>query len=257
MLCLFVFVRVGVLCGCDQMYQSRRYAINDSDMRQVLTCDGTHPHDIRSVHVTIDPSRQTILDAACRRASADIEVEAVAGVIIRTSTGEVVAESSQSGGRDAHYSPAFDGAIQPGSVIKPFVLLEALERGVSIDTHLESKPFVWRSRTLSSGMWSVRNYNHIYRGEITLSDALVLSDNTVFARLTQALGVESIAARLAEFGLVDASVRNPSVVLGAVRGGISLVRICKAFAALAHGGALHEPHLVRGIEFSDGSLIPR
>lgn len=240
-----------------KIQKARLAAIVDAEMRPYLECDGRLPHDIQRVHLTLNPEIQGALDYTCRAASFDVDVAAVAGVIVRSGTGEVLAESSYAEGRETQHSPTFAGTIQPGSLFKPFVLLEALEQGYCADYRLESKPFIWRSSEFPTGSWFVRNYNHIYRGEINLAEALAFSDNAVFARLTQILGIESVAARLMEFGLVDSSASNPSMALGAVRGGVSLVQICKAYAGLATGGVLHEPHLLRGVEFADQSLAPR
>lgn len=215
------------------------------------------PPDIRCLHVTIDAGMQRTLDEMCRAASAESNVQAVAATFIRTGTSEVVAESNFVGGQEAESSAAFLGTIQPGSTYKPFVLLEALEQGLDAHTELPSAPFVWRSGSFANGAWNVRSFDHVYRGEINLERALVLSDNTVFARLVQLLGTDHVLRRLAQFGLVGEDESNPSVALGSTRTGISLIALSRAYACLSQRGVMADPYIVRGIEFEDGSLLPR
>jgi penicillin-binding protein 1A len=215
------------------------------------------PPDIRCVHVTIDAGMQRILDEMCRTASAESNVRAVAATFIRNGTGEVVAESNFVGEREAESSAAFLGTIQPGSTYKPFVLLEALEQGLDADMELLSAPFVWHSGSFANGAWNVRSFDHVYHGQISLERALVLSDNTVFARLVQLLGTGQVLRRLAQFGLARDDESNPSAALGSTRGGINLIALSRAYAGLSQRGVMTNPYIVRGIEFEDGSLIPR
>ena len=210
--------------------------------------------DIRRANLTIQSEVQNALICSLRQAARDPSVDSVAGVVMCVKSGEIVAEGGLKDGADASFSTAFFGRLQPASTFKPFVLLEALEQGVALESCWDSSPFSWYSREFESGVWKIRNFNHRYFGDVSLAHALVVSDNTVFARLTHRIGVGNALKRLRAFELISERDVNASCVLGAVTDGISLVRLARAYAALATSGKLPVPHIVRSVDV--GSALP-
>jgi membrane peptidoglycan carboxypeptidase len=179
----------------------------------------------------------------------------VAGVVLSVARGDVLGEAAWQDGRPREFSPAFLGRVQPGSTFKPFAMLSALEQGFLETLSLESSPFE-SSFIKGAGRapWSVRNYGHTYRGTISLKDALVLSDNTAFARLAELLDIDALGATYARFALAPEGRVSPSIALGAHAGGISLVQLASAYAALANGGVYLPPRIVRAAAFGDGRI---
>ena len=220
----------------------------DRELQLIFSRRASIPPDIRAVQVTIVPELQMHLDSAVRIASRDSLVSAAAGVVMDAKTGAILAESAFGNGMQSHFSPTYDGVIQAGSTAKPFVFLAALEAGIDPAVRLMSSPFTWNDAQFEGGAWRVRNYGHLYSGALSLTDALVQSDNTVFARLVQVLGVRKALRRLADVGLTATEDRNPSAALGSAGPGVSLSSLSRAYAALANGGSLVTPHVVRGIE---------
>ena len=174
------------------------------------------------VKTSLDVSLQGILERICR----DIQKEGFSGrvacVIQDASNGFVRALA---GGVDFKIHPfnvAVNGTLQPGSTIKPFVLAAALERGISLKKTYVSHPL--EIKLPHNHVWYVRNYQGVYRGEITLEEALVHSDNSVFAQLVLELGVDHLSALLTKLGLKAGPV-TPAAGIGSLSRGVSPLKI--------------------------------
>ena len=142
------------------------------------------------------------------------------------------------------------GKIRPGSTFKTFGLIAALEQGLPLDLTLPSAPFIssiYYSDHLHSP-WKVRNYAHRYHGRLDLVTALALSDNTVFARLSEMLSPTQLVSVYKRFGLVSDAESNPGIVLGGTRKGASVLQLVTAYAAIARGGIAISPRLLRAVE---------
>jgi len=215
--------------------------------------------DIRSsvkrVTLTLDSKVQKTLDRVLQDASCDENISEASGVILENQTGEILAESSWQKGSESYFSPSFSGKIQPGSTFKTFALLSALEQGYTPQLELDSSPF--ESSFINdhdNNLWKVRNHAHIYRGRISLKDALIHSDNTVFARLSELLDIKGLLDTYARFRLSSTAGSNPSIVLGAITSGISLLQLASAYRAIARNGVFSEPQLLKFVELNDTVL---
>ncbi|MCL6615268.1 MAG: transglycosylase domain-containing protein, partial [Firmicutes bacterium] len=115
------------------------------------------------------------------------------------------------GGRDHLLTPlnrATRSHRQPGSAIKPFAYAAALETGYTPETIYRDEPTTF---WVDGRTWQPRNYDGIYRGPITLREALVYSVNVVAARLVQDLDprrVFELARRMGLASLVATGKRN-------------------------------------------------
>lgn len=219
----------------------------------VATCGGQLT-GLKRVGLTIDRVLQGHLDRILRRASADPAVDRIAAVVLRNDNADVVAESTWANGVDCDDSPAFAGALQPGSTFKPFAVLAAFEDGLTADLTLLSAPFASSFIVNADGSpWRVRNYAFRYRGEVTLTEALCQSDNTAFARLTECVSPATLRFVYERFGLVKPGRATPAITLGGVEEGVSLIQIASAYSAVARNGVYLEPRFLRFIHYADGT----
>jgi penicillin-binding protein 1A len=151
---------------------------------------------------------------------------------------------AQTGHRLA-FNIAADGRRQAGSTFKTFVLTQAVLRGINPwATKYLSAPFAGPNN------WRVQTYEHTYSGRIPLTEATVLSDNTVFARLTLDLGPQPIADLAQTMGVQSPLRPVPSLGLGA--NPISPLDLAAAYATLASGGVRHAPSMITKVVFPDG-----
>src|ERR687889_475907 len=151
---------------------------------------------------------------------------------------------------DSQFSLVTQGRRQPGSAFKPFALIAALEQGIDPTTKYvsEKKEYEFEVGMDRPETWRVQNYDGIVRGEISLKEALWMSDNTVFADLAMNAGgrglkngPERIADVAERCGITSGIPEHPktSIVLGAYE--VSPLDMASAYATIANGGRRVEP----------------
>jgi penicillin-binding protein 1A len=126
-----------------------------------------------------------------------------------------------------------------------FVLTQAVQRKINpYSTQYLSAPFV------GPNDWRVHTFENTYSGRIPLTQATLLSDNTVFARLTLDLGPKPIADLAHRMGINSKLKPVPSIVLGV--NAVSPLDLATAYATLAEGGVAHDPTILTKVVFPDG-----
>jgi len=107
-------------------------------------------------------------------------------VSIDPATGQIRAMAIAQTGKRISFDIAVDGQRQAGSTFKMFVLTQAVQRKINPwTTKYLAAPF------LGPNNWRVQTFEHTYSGRIPLTQATLLSDNTVYARLTLDVGPRS------------------------------------------------------------------
>ncbi len=227
--------------------------------------EGTYAQKLR-IHTTLDRGLQAAaeqeLESQLRRlggpaydptANAPETAPAYlqgAVVVLDAQTGDVQAWVGGRDFRQSRFDRVTDGSRQMGSTFKPFVYAVALSSGHGPSEHLEDTPL-----TVSLGgrqTWSPTNYDGGYAGQVTLRDALVFSKNVPTVRLSQATGVDPVAA-LAERAELKDVPHTPAMVLGTVAA--SPLQVARAYTAFARLGTTVEPRLVQKIEGADGNVL--
>ena len=155
-------------------------------------------------------------------------------VAIDNDTGGVRAMVGGSDFEQRPFNLATQGHRQPGSAFKPFTLLAALEKGISPGRTFSSAP-----KTLEGarGPFKVENYEDRYAGVTTLAAATTASDNAVYAEVGYKLvGTKAIAKVAREMGVRTPVSRNPAMVLGGLKQGVTPLEMAKSYETLAEGG---------------------
>ena len=166
-------------------------------------------------------------------------------VSIDPGTGQIRAMAVAQTGRRSAYDVAVDGQRQAGSTFKMFVLTEAVQRGIDPwTTQYLSAPFTGPDN------WHVQTFERTYSGRIPLTQATLLSDNTVYARLTLDLGPKPIADLAHQMGVQSRLRPVPTIGLGA--NAISPLDLASAYATLADGGVAHQPSILLKVGFPGG-----
>ena len=138
------------------------------------------------------------------------------------------------GGENYHRSQfnlAVQGQRQPGSAFKPFVLATALQQGVSPATTFESRPV---TISLGDRNWYVRNYEGSNLGLIDIATAAAVSDNTVFAQLTQLVRPTAVARTARALGVTSPVRGYFSIGLGGEA--VNPLEMARAYSAFANRG---------------------
>jgi penicillin-binding protein 1A len=189
------------------------------------------------------------------------QVPEVSGALVAMDphTGRVLAISGGFSFAISQFDRATQAKRQPGSSIKPFVYLTALDHGFTPSTLVDDAPI-----SLPQGpglpMWSPTNYarlNHEarFRGPTPLRVALEQSLNAVTARVASMVGMEAIAQTIERFGIMDHTPREYSMALGT--GETTLLRHTAAYAMLVNGGKRIAPTFIDRIQDRNGATIFR
>ena len=153
------------------------------------------------------------------------------------------------GGREyatSQFDRATDAVRQPGSAFKPFVYAAALEQG-------RTPLSVRNDAPVRIGKWTPENYDGKYRGEVTLSDALAHSINTVAAQLVMEVGPKTVVKTAHRLGIEASLQANASIALGTSE--VTLMELTGAYAPFMNGGYKATPHVVRRVTTHDGKVL--
>jgi penicillin-binding protein 1A len=183
------------------------------------------------VTTTIDLALQDQARAAIENILANPDGPAAALVAIEPRTGAVKAMFGGRNFRESQFNLAAQAERQPGSAFKPIVLATAMRSGISPLTELESKKV---SIDAGDRIWSVTNYDHTYLGRISLARAMVSSDNSVYAQLTDLVGPEAIVDTAHALGIGSPLNAYFSIGLGSLA--VNPLDMARAYATLANEG---------------------
>jgi penicillin-binding protein 1A len=185
------------------------------------------------------------------------QIPEVSGALVSLDphTGRVLAMSGGFSYEISQFNRATQAKRQPGSSIKPFIYLTALENGYTPSSVVDDGP-VSISQGPGLPLWTPGNYNsNKFRGPTPLSLALALSLNTVTARLAEAVGMEAIGETIEKFGIMDHMPRLYAMALGA--GETTPLRHTAAYAMLDNGGKRINPTLIDRVQGRDGKTVYR
>jgi penicillin-binding protein 1A len=183
------------------------------------------------VRTTIDLDLQLKARAAIEKVLGNPNGPAAALVAIDPQSGAVKAMFGGRNFRQSQFNLAAQAKRQPGSAFKPFVLAAAMNEGISPVTELESHPV---SIDAGDRIWKVTNYDHTYLGQVSLSRALVSSDNSVYAQLTDLVGPRAIVKTAHSLGIQSRLAPYFSIGLGS--GAVSPLEMARAYATIANDG---------------------
>ena len=142
---------------------------------------------------------------------------------------------------------------QPGSTIKPFVLLTAFDRlhdPLFPGTLVMDSPF-----SLQEGKqtWKPRNYDARYHGLVSLRDALVFSYNIPFAKTARHIGFDSLGSLLNDLDLNTPMPPPPSISLGAIE--VSPIQLLEAYSVFFLDGKKRNAIPVFGMDKPEGKKL--
>jgi cell division protein FtsI/penicillin-binding protein 2 len=236
--------------------------------------------DGAQVVLTVDLTLQQVVEQALAKVVARYHPTNASCVIVKPATGEVLALASL-----PTFSPQLPGASPPagwrnhvisdryevGSVFKVFTLAAALDRGV---VNLDEPIFC------ENGHWTylnstLRDDDHHY-GYLSVRDCLAKSSNIGFAKIGLRVGANALYSSIVQFGFdrpaglplpyeTGGFIHRPTdwtptsitrVAIGHELA-VSQMQLAMAYAAIANGGVLMQPLLVKQLNHADGSLWGR
>ena len=192
------------------------------------------------------------LQARMRRNSLLPAAPQAALICLDIKTGGILA---MVGGHNFYESPFNRATVarrQPGSAFKPLVYAYAIEQGFAQNTMILDAPVVYRGVDRTDD-WHPENFSKKYLGEITLRQALAISQNIPAVRLIEMLGPRSVAIFAHRLGIESKLAPNLSLALGTSE--VSLLNLTAAYAAFPRGGEWIEPFGIMEVSDHHGRII--
>lgn len=166
---------------------------------------------------------------------------------IDNATGEVVA---MVGGRDfalSQFNRATQAERQAGSSFKPYVYTTAFEAGAKPADIVVDGPTTFPS---PSGPYTPHNYEHDYRGAMTLTSAFAESRNIPALKLAYKYGIRKVIATAHRFGITSEMPAFLPVAIGAAD--VTLAEQVGAYSVFPNDGIRIEPHYIRRVTQANG-----
>ena len=207
------------------------------------------------VYTTIDLNMQRKARKAILEILNQPEDPASAIVTINPANGDIEAMAESENYKQSQYNLAADGHRQPGSTFKAIDLADALSRGI------DPNSTYYESHTLEPG-WLAAEPNYkveTFEGtslnkSISLVNATLTSDNTVYAQLAADLGEKTVTEMAYKMGVTTHLSSFPAEALGGLTLGVTPLEMAVVYATLADGGWRNSPIAITKVVFPDGHV---
>ncbi|MBN1996988.1 PBP1A family penicillin-binding protein [candidate division KSB1 bacterium] len=158
------------------------------------------------------------------------------------------------GGRDFQRAP-FGRAVSsnrlPGSSFKVFTYFAALDKGIiEPTTVLVDEPVEFE---IYDQVWTPKNFEDEYIGPVVAKQALMLSINTIAAKLMDKVKPAAVIEIAHKFGITSELEENYSLALGT--SGVSPLEMATAYATIAGLGIAREPYMLKKIVTPENDML--
>ncbi len=226
--------------------------------------------DGATIELTIDSELQYILEQELRKSVQEHQADSSVGVIIDAETNEIMAISSYpdfnpnsalSASPNSRRNRAVADAFEPGSTLKPIIVAGALRENL-----LEpNTKYYCENGSMKVGDRTIRESGYKKHEWLTVNEILAKSSNIGMVKIGFQLGAKKTRKVLEDFGFGE----KTGITLGGDTRGIvppapwrevrlanvafghgiaaSALQMANAFTAIANGGILKEPLLVRSV----------
>lgn len=226
------------------------------------------------IQTTLDWSIQRAAESALSQGLNKLGKKGLQGamVVLDPENGDILALV---GGRDygaSQFNRAINAYRQPGSAFKPLVYASALQTmgtQFSPATRLDDEPL---SIQIKEGeVWTPRNFDNKFRGEVTARTTIEQSLNIPTVRLAQDIGIARVVQTARQAGIQSACApaknkgdapdctrsnpqwQHPSLALGSKE--VSPLELATAYTAIAGNGRVHPAHSVLKVTGPDKEQI--
>ncbi|MCL4360127.1 penicillin-binding protein 2 [Patescibacteria group bacterium] len=237
------------------------------------------PQDGRDLTLWLDRTVQYIAEKRLKEGIEQYGAKSGTVTILDPKTGGVLAMASFPNydpgnfgeySRDVYKNPIVAGSYEPGSTFKVLVMGTAINaKLVTPDTKVpETGP-------VPVAGYFIRTWNNQYHGQITTTQVLEYSSNVGMVAIERLLGRDRMLSLIHAFGFgvptgvdledeaspelrPDNAWADIDLATASFGQGIAVtpLQMVRAVAALANGGWLMEPHVVKTITDSRGKVIP-
>ncbi|MGH7947848.1 MAG: transglycosylase domain-containing protein, partial [Candidatus Binataceae bacterium] len=160
------------------------------------------------------------------------------------------------GGRDYAQSQFNRVALahrQPGSAFKPITYVTALDPERAPFQPALTLASLLPDRPLTIGAWMPVNYDGVYKGDVTVAEAIIESRNVPAAYVGTLVHPSNIVNTAHDLGIHDHLPPYPPIAIGA--GEVTLLDLASAYQVFAGGGVASPPYAVEAVVDGRGRVI--
>jgi len=208
------------------------------------------------VYTTIDLTKQQQARQAIFQNEGQPGDPAAALVNVDPSNGHILAMATSSSYEKTNFDYATQSHRQTGSAFKAFVLMTLIH-----DYNGDPNQTYYNSHELLPGWlpgypdYHVQTAEHSYEGNISVTKATTLSDNTVYAQLDADVGPDKVRDTAYAMGITSHLDGIPAEGIGGLRIGVSPLEMADAYATIANGGWHVPPTAITKVVLPGGRVV--
>jgi len=237
------------------------------------------PQDGRDLILWIDRSVQAIAEKRLKEGMEKYGAKEGSVIIMDPKTGGILGMASfpsydprsyATSEKERYINPTVAGSYEPGSTFKVIIMGAGIDAGVvTAQTEMDE------TGPIEVGGYTIRTWNNQYHGKITMTQVLEYSSNVGMVSVGKKLGREKLLSAIRNFGFgkptdIDLEDESSSTIrpdkewyeidLSTVSFGqgiaVTPIQMVRAVGALANGGFLMEPKVVKAIQDKNGKIAP-
>ncbi|MEK7640880.1 MAG: transglycosylase domain-containing protein [Patescibacteria group bacterium] len=150
---------------------------------------------------------------------------------------------------DGNFNVAAQGLRQPGSTMKPFAYIAAFKKGYTPETVVFDVETEFDTTEDPEKSYKPQNFDEIFRGPVTLRQALSQSINIPSIKTLYLAGIDNVLKLSKDFGITTLTERSRyglSLVLGG--GEAKLIDLVNAYSVFAQDGIKHRQTFILKVE---------
>ena len=226
---------------------------------------------VTTIDYTIQKEIEEIVKAGALENTKKYKATNAAAVAIDPRNGQILAMVGSRDFFDTEIPGQYNIALadrQPGSSFKPIVYAAAFARGYTPETVLYDVPTQFSSLcdpygrpntgVKESACYMPENYDGLFRGPISLRDALAQSLNVPAVKLLYLTGLRNAVTLAQAMGLstiTDPARYGLSLVLGG--GEVTLLEITNAYGVFANNGIYNPPQGILEVRDGDDTILEK
>jgi len=153
--------------------------------------------------------------------------------------------------KKSQFNRAMQAKRNPGSAFKPVIYAAALDNGMTTASIIDDSQVEYESGQEKT--WKPKNYDNIYRGPVTMREALTDSINVVSVKILERIGVAAAIDYAKKLGINSALAGNLTLALGS--SSLTPMELTNAYAVFASGGYRTTPYFVTKVLDREGNVL--
>ena len=153
--------------------------------------------------------------------------------------------------KKSQFNRAMQAKRNPGSAFKPIIYAAALDKGMTTASIIDDSQVEYESG--QDKAWKPKNYDNVYRGPVTMREALTESINVVSVKILEHIGVGAAIEYAKKLGITSPLAANLTLALGS--SSLTPMELTNAYAVFASGGYRTTPYFVTRVLDRDGRVL--